>query len=82
MKKLFILLIAALLLCATLAGCNQQLMDTTWKFDYAYISLPNGECVEGKVQSWADFENSDEVQIVIDGCTYLTHYSRVVMVAK
>jgi hypothetical protein len=83
MKKTLIA-IALLLVIAisiiTLSGCNMQILDTTYSFEYAYISLPNGEVVKGKVDSWLDYE-SDAVQVVINGKTYLTHYSNVVLIS-
>ena len=66
----------------SLVGCgNQQLFDTTYTFNYAIIELPNGEIVEGKVKSWNDYEG-EQIQIVIDGVTYLTHSENVVMIAN
>lgn len=79
MKRLIfgaLFLIVALLLC----GCNKQVVDFNYKFDKAYISLPNGQCVEGKIDSWTDFEDGDQIQLKINGKTYLTHMSNVVMV--
>lgn len=79
MKKLvFVFLIIAMVI--VMAGCNKQVADFTYKFDRAYISLPNGQCVEGKVDSWLDFEDGDQIQLKINGATYLTHISNVVMV--
>ena len=74
--------VIAILLAAvvTLSGCgNYDMWDTTYRFHRAIISLPNGEIVDGKVDRWVDFE-SDAVQVVIDGTTYLTHYSNVVLI--
>ena len=82
MKKIFVLLFAALMIGLLLAGCNQQLFDTTYSFEYGYISLPNGQVIEGPVSSWKDYENSDSVQVVIDGVTYYTHINNVVLVSK
>ena len=59
---------------------NRQLMDTQFRFDQAVIRLPNGEVVEGKVSSWLDYDDSDTVQITIDGKTYLTHYTNVCLI--
>ena len=74
-------IILTLLACIVLlaAGCNKQIIDTTYKFDYAIISLPNGEIVEGKVQSWNDYEG-DQIQVKINGATYLVHSMNVVLV--
>lgn len=35
--------------------------------------MPNGEIVEGKVDSWKDFEDGDQLQITVDDVTYLVH---------
>ena len=73
MKKL--ILIAAVLFALT--GCNKQLADTTFYFDQAMIQLPNGEVVEGKVQSWTDYEAGEQIQVKIDGTTYLVHAENI-----
>jgi len=59
---------------------NRRIMDTNYRFDRAIIALPNGEVIEGKVSSWLDYDNSDTVQVTIDGRTYLTHYSNVCLI--
>ena len=41
----------------------------------------NGEVVEGKVSSWTDFEDGDQIQVKIDGKTYLVHSSNVVLIS-
>lgn len=50
-------------------------------FTYAYVRLGDRNIAEGYITQWRDYENSDEVQILIDGKYYLTHYSCVVLVA-
>ena len=83
MKKLIALLLAVILLMgiALLAGCNKQMVDLTYSYEYAIIGLPNGEVVEGKVSSWTDFEDGDQIQVRIDGKTYLVHSSNVVLIS-
>lgn len=85
-KKLAsILLVTAMAVCivASLSGCgNKQLFDTTYTFETAIIRLPNDTVVEGKVQSWTDFGDGDQLQIKIDGKTYLVHSSDVCLVSK
>lgn len=72
------LLVSALLLVMT--GCNRQILDTTYSFSYARIYTPDGQIlVEGKVSSWRDFEDGDQLQVVINGTTYLTHASLVIL---
>ena len=83
MKKYIAIVLAAVLLVGILilAGCNKQLVDLTYSYEYAIIALPNGEIVEGKVSSWTDFEDGDQLQIKIDGKTYLVHRSNVVLIS-
>ena len=82
MKKTLILCIIALLAVLTLAGCsNKTKYDTVYRFDRAIIRLPDGTIVEGKVQSWTDFEDGDQLQVKINGKTYLVHSSNCVLIA-
>ena len=84
MKKLIALLLAVILVMGVmlLAGCNKQMVDLTYSYEYAIIGLPNGETVEGKVSSWTDYEDGDQLQVKIDGKTYLVHSSNVVLISK
>ena len=52
---------------------NRQIIDTAQRFDHAMIKLADGEIVEGRVDSWRDYENSDQIQVTINGTTYLIH---------
>ena len=71
-------------MAATIVGvctsCNMQFFDSTFKFDRAIISLPDGTVIEGKVDSWLDFDSSDTIQVKIDGVSYYTHISNVVLI--
>ena len=85
MKKIIaILLVAVVALSMALiaTGCNKQLVDLTYSYEYAIIGLPNGETVDGKVSSWSDFEEGDQIQVKIDGKTYLVHSSNIVLISK
>lgn len=84
-KRISCLIFAALIICAILlmfTGCasNRQFFDTTYSFDEAVIRLPNDKVIEGKVESWKDYENSDQIQIKIDGKTYLVHSANCVLI--
>ena len=81
MKKIVALLLVVIMITAMFCGCNAQLIDLTYSYEYGYIKLPNGEVVEGAVSSWKDYESGDVVQVAIDGKTYLTHYENVVLVS-
>ena len=82
MKRLFYILLTLVLLVTMLCGCNKQIFDTTYTFDKAIISLPNGDIIEGDVQSWTDYEDGDQIQVVINGKTYLVHSSQIVLIAE
>lgn len=73
-----ILIIVIILLTNT--GCNKQVSDTTYIFDKAILKLPNGEIVKGKVEFWRDYEDGDQIQVKIDGKTYLVHSSNIVLI--
>lgn len=83
MKKILATLMITLLMVATLSSCgNKQIIDFTYGFDRAIISLPNGDVVEGKIQSWTDYEDGDQIQVKIDGVTYLVHSSNIVLIKE
>ena len=83
MKKILATLMITLLMVITLSGCgNKQIIDTTYTFDKAIISLPNGDVVEGKVDGWTDYEDGDQIQVKINGVTYLVHSSNVVLIKE
>ena len=81
MKK-FIIAALLIIMCALATGCgNRQVLDITYTFNRAVISLPDGTIVEGPVESWKDYEDGDQLQIVIDGTTYLVHSMNAVLIA-
>ena len=78
------LILAALILCAcegTQVGNRVIAGKDVQTFTYAYIRLGDKDIVEGYVNQWRDYTNSDTVQVMIDGKYDLTHYSCVVLVA-
>ena len=85
MKKIIcvaLILTLALALTACQVGNRQVGWDTTQTFTYAILELGNGEIVEGTVTSWRDFDESDVVQFTMNGITYLTHYSKVILTTE
>ena len=81
MKKRVALIIFLAIILVSCTGCyNKQFIDMTYHYDRAIIYLPNGEIVEGRVNSWTDFEDGDSIQIKIDGKTYLTHICNVCLI--
>ena len=82
MKK-FKYVVATLLLGSTIVGCgNKTLLDTTYTFDYAIVKLPNDTVVEGKVQRWTDYEDSDQIQVKINGKIYLVHSENIALIQE
>ena len=61
---------------------NVTWLDTTYHFDKVQIRLPNDIIVSGAVESWKDWEDSDAVQVKVNGKTYYTHISNVVLIAE
>jgi len=81
MKRIFAIILLLTLAALALTACgNKQIIDLNYKFDRAIISLPNGDVVKGEVQSWTDFEDGDQIQVKIDGKTYLVHSSNVALI--
>lgn len=83
MKKMVCMVLVILLLIAICCGChNRTVIDTTRSFETAYIALPNGESVVGEVQSWKHWDDSDMIQVKVDGVTYYTHSTNVVLISE
>lgn len=78
MKRIAVML---LITAAMMSGCNKQVIDTTYNFKHAVIALPDGTIVDGRVQSWTDYDNGDMIQVKVDGKTYMTHSCNVVLIA-
>lgn len=76
-----VLIIIIFSLLLTSCG-NYQIIDMVYKYDYAYILLPNGEIVEGSIDFWSDYEDGDQIQVCIDGTIYLTDTTRCVLISK
>jgi uncharacterized membrane protein YvbJ len=69
MSFLMILVLVAVILSAY----NYQPVDLNYNFNYAVIRLQNGEVIEGKVESWRDYEDGEQIQVKINGVLYLTN---------
>ena len=81
-KKLLSFSIILMLVALMFTGCNKSIFDTAYDFDYVAIEMPDGTIVEGVVESWKDFDDGDQMQVTINGQTYLTHISRMVMIDR
>lgn len=81
MKK-FLAVMMCVMTMTTLAGCNKQIVDFTYAFNEAIVYLPNGEVVKGAVESWTDYEDGDQIQVKINGVTYLVHSSNIALIKE
>ena len=81
MKKIILILVVSIFVIS-LSGCNRQIIDTVYSFDEAVVRLPDDTVIRGKVDSWKDFSDGDQIQVKIDGDTYLVHSSDIVLIHK
>lgn len=77
MKKIMVGFTIGVLLAIAVLGASGCDDSTTPNYTYAYIALPNGQCVEGEIEDYDRWSESS-VRITIDGVTYLTHSMNVV----
>ena len=64
-------------------GCgNKTTFDTTYTFNRAIVKLADGTIVNGKVQNWTDYEDGDQIQVKINGNTYLVHSSNITLIKE
>ena len=61
-----------------MGGCNRDIIDTVYTYDYAIMQLPDGRVIEGDVQQWRDYEG-DVLQVKVDDITYYIHSENVVL---
>lgn len=84
MKKIFLIVIVILVICLILAGCgNRAFIDATYSFSRAIVYAPDEtKIAEGKVTNWRDYKDSDQLQVCINGKTYLTAAENIVLIAE
>lgn len=78
MKKVIIGVASVLASALLMTGCNKQIIDLTYEYNWAQLKMPDGTIVEGGLDSWDDYEG-DQLQVKIDGVTYLVHSSNAVL---
>ena len=82
-----LLLVVILCVCASCDGSYYKTGNRitggkdVQTFTYAYIVLDGQEIAKGAIRQWRDYEDSDVVQVLVNGKFYLTHYSNVVLIA-
>lgn len=81
MKKYLALVALLVVAVLSLSACNKSIIDTTYSFDRAILELADGSIVTGKVQTWKDYEG-DQLQVKIDGVTYLVHSMDATLISE
>lgn len=82
-KRLLVLGLTLTTIIGGIIGCgNKQIFDTTYTYKTAILYLPNGEVIEGEVQSWTDYDDGDQIQVKINGVQYLIHSEDIVLMTK
>lgn len=81
MKKNLAIILVLILLVAIISGCNKQIIDLNYEFNYAIISLPNGDIVEGEISSWNDYEG-EQIQVKMDDKVYVVHSDNIVLIKQ
>lgn len=86
--KILALVVVLVLVMAVCIACGERKTGNritggkdVQTFTYAYIVLGGKEVAKGAVTQWRDYEDSDTVQVLVNGKYYLTHYTNVVLVA-
>lgn len=77
--------LAIMLIVMTFALCacgNRDRWDTVYTYDTVIIQLADGSVVKGKCQNWRDYENSDMMQVKVNGKTYLVHSMNCTLIAE
>ena len=83
MKTKLLIILLALNVIFVLGGWgNRDLWDTTYTFNRAIVHLADGTVVDGKCQSWTDYEGCDMIQVKIDGDVYYIHGSNVSLIKE
>lgn len=89
-SKIAVLVLALIGLTLIVTGCEGYAGRTgnrivygsdVQTFNYAYVYLDGNKVVEGTVMQWRDYDESDVVQVLMNGKYYLTHYSNVILVS-
>lgn len=86
--KILVLVVVLAVIMTVCSACSEKKMGNritggkdVQTFTYAYVVLGGKEVAKGAVTQWRDYENSDTVQVLVNGKYYLTHYTNVVLVA-
>lgn len=84
--RIYVLVIMLILCVVLFAGCEHKMGNRITSgrdiqtFTNCVIRIGN-DIVEGPITQWRDYEDSDTVQVLVNGKYYLTHYTNIVLIA-
>ncbi|MBP3332542.1 MAG: hypothetical protein IKM18_01030 [Clostridia bacterium] len=82
MKKIYAIILAAVMLVSLSACGNYDAFDTVYTYDYAIVSFPDGTTQTIELEQWTDYEG-EQIQITAkDGTVYLVNSVNCVLVKK
>lgn len=75
-------ILAVGMIALALSGCNYQVVDLNYGYDYAIINI-NGEYQKVEIDGWRDYEDGEQLQIIAkDGTVYLTNSFNCTLVKR
>lgn len=81
-KRICLIALLVVMLFALCACSNRDRWDTVYTYNTVIVQLADGSVVKGKCQNWRDYENSDMMQVKVDGKTYLVHSTNCTLIAE
>lgn len=83
MKRKLMLIFVSIVMILGLVGCgNQAVFDTTYTFNKALISLPNGDVIEVEIDEWCDYDGEQLQVKAKDGTVYLTSSFNCILIKE
>ena len=58
MNKKILCIILGIIMILSMCACNYNFFDTSWDFQYAYLTLPDGSIKEVEIDSWSEDSTS------------------------
>ena len=81
MVALILLLILMAIMAIVLSSCNKSPVDIVNQFDYALVSLGNGEILTIEIKSWTDYEDGEQLQLwSSDNKVYLVSSNNTILI--
>lgn len=80
--KVAVVLIMVIAMVFALTGCNKDMWDTVYTYDYALVNFPDGTSERIEIKQWRDYDG-EQIQITAkDGNIYLVNSVNCIMVQE